>query len=88
VIGDALTGPRRAIAPACQAVEEPARRIQRGPLEEPLQAEEAEIGPPSADVREWAAGIFREAETMAASERATDAHGQGNGPERHADKAG
>lgn len=63
------------------------RQIQRDLLEELLQEKEAEIGPPSAEVQEWAADIFREAETMAASEPAADAHGEVDSPEWRASKA-
>ncbi|MFJ9703967.1 hypothetical protein [Streptomyces sp. NPDC101234] len=48
------------------------RQIQRDLLEELLQAKEAEIGPPSPDVQEWAAEIFGEAESMAANKPAGD----------------
>ncbi len=41
------------------------RQIQRDLLEELLQAKEAEIGTPSAEVQDWAAEVFREAEAMA-----------------------
>jgi len=63
------------------------RQIQRDLLEELLQAKEAEIGPPSTEVREWAAEIFREAEAMAANERAQGGE-EGDGPEWHAHSAG
>ncbi|MBT2506106.1 hypothetical protein J7I98_09390 [Streptomyces sp. ISL-98] len=46
------------------------RQIQRDLLEELLQAKEAEIGPPSPDVQEWAAEMFREAEALSAQEHA------------------
>ncbi|WP_328873563.1 hypothetical protein OHT76_27695 [Streptomyces sp. NBC_00287] len=63
------------------------RQIQRDLLEELLQTKEAETGPPSADVQAWAAEIFHEAESMAATERA-DVHREGSdGPEWHAPKA-
>lgn len=41
------------------------RQIQRDLLEELLEAKEAEIGAPSAEVQDWAAEVFREAEAMA-----------------------
>jgi hypothetical protein len=63
------------------------RQIQRDLLEELLQAKEAEIGPPSPEIQEWAAEIFGEAEAMAASERATVDRGEDDGPEWHAHKA-
>ncbi|MFG2558219.1 hypothetical protein [Streptomyces sp. NPDC048496] len=49
------------------------RQIQRDLLEELLQAKESEIGPPSPEIQEWAAEIFREAEGLAAQERAEPA---------------
>jgi hypothetical protein len=63
------------------------RQIQRDLLEELLQAKEAEIGPPSVEVQNWAAEIFREAESMAASERPRDQRGEDDGPEWQAPKA-
>ncbi len=48
------------------------RQIQRDLLEELLQAKEEEIGQPSAEVREWAAEIFQEAEALAAHEHAAE----------------
>ncbi|WP_112465895.1 hypothetical protein [Streptomyces triticisoli] len=58
-------GPAREVSAAVE------RHIQRDLLEELLQAKEAEIGPPSSEVREWAAEIFGDAETMAADEKST-----------------
>lgn len=55
------------------------RQIQRDLLEELLQEKEAEIGPPSVEVQEWAEDIFREAEAMAANERATEEREEGGG---------
>ncbi|MFF1304083.1 hypothetical protein [Streptomyces sp. NPDC058307] len=63
------------------------RQIQRDLLEELLQQKEAEIGPPSPQVEEWAAEIFREAETLATSERLTDDRKENSGPEWLAPKA-
>ena len=63
------------------------RQIQRDLLEELLQAKEAEIGPPSADVQEWAAEIFRDAEAIAVNERTTEDRREGSGSAWHADKA-
>lgn len=63
------------------------RQIQRDLLEELLQAKEAEIGPPSPEIQEWAMEIFREAESLAANERHTESQGEGNSPEWHAHKA-
>ncbi|MFF4763029.1 hypothetical protein [Streptomyces sp. NPDC001292] len=63
------------------------RQIQRDLLEELLQAKEAEIGPPSPEIQEWAAEIFREAEALAANEQPAEGQGEGNGPEWHAHKA-
>ncbi|GAA2787190.1 hypothetical protein VO63_06625 [Streptomyces showdoensis] len=42
------------------------RQIQRDLLEESLRAKEAEIGPPTQEIQDWAAAIFREAEEQAA----------------------
>ncbi|MER8042134.1 hypothetical protein [Streptomyces sp. NPDC094032] len=42
------------------------RQIQRDLLEESLRAKEAEIGPPSQEIQEWAEAIFREAVEQAA----------------------
>ena len=50
-------------------------------------AKEAEIGPPSADVQEWAAEIFRDAEAIAVNERTTEDRREGSGSAWHADKA-
>ncbi|MFI6439009.1 hypothetical protein [Streptomyces sp. NPDC050759] len=63
------------------------RQIQRDLLEELLQAKEAEIGPPSPEVREWAAEIFREAETMAANERDAEDDERDTGSQWRAPKA-
>ncbi|MGW5122622.1 hypothetical protein ACWEQ7_00880 [Streptomyces sp. NPDC004069] len=63
------------------------RQIQRDLLEELLRAKEAEIGPPSPEVQEWAAEIFRDAETLAADEPAAEVQGEDSGPEWHAHKA-
>jgi hypothetical protein len=63
------------------------RQIQRDLLEELLQAKEAEIGPPSPEVQEWAAEIFREAETMAANERGAEDLERDTDPEWRAPKA-
>ncbi|GHE52371.1 hypothetical protein GCM10014715_01270 [Streptomyces spiralis] len=63
------------------------RQIQRDLLEELLQEKEAEIGPPTPEVQEWAAEIFREAESMAAHEQAARSQGEGDGPGWHAHKA-
>lgn len=60
------------------------RQIQRDLLEELLQAKEAEIGPPTPEVEEWAAEVFRRAEAKAALERA--AHHE-RGGEWHEQKA-
>jgi hypothetical protein len=58
------------------------RQIERDLLEELLQAKEAEIGPPSSGIQEWAEEIFREAETMAADERAAEERERDGDPER------
>ncbi|WP_306189570.1 hypothetical protein [Streptomyces sp. MK5] len=63
------------------------RQIQRDLLEELLQEKEAEIGPPTPEVQEWAAEIFREAESMAAHEQAGRSQGESDGPEWRAHKA-
>jgi hypothetical protein len=63
------------------------RQIQRDLLEELLQAKEAEIGSPSPEVQEWAEEIFREAEGMAANERASKAHTGEDEAEWHAREA-
>lgn len=63
------------------------RQLQRDLLEELLQEKEAETGPPSPDVQEWAANIFREAEAMAADERAAEARGEDGSREWHAPRA-
>ncbi|MBA4861159.1 hypothetical protein H1V43_07135 [Streptomyces sp. PSKA54] len=63
------------------------RQIQRDLLEELLQAKEAEIGPPSPGIQEWAEEIFREAETMAANERAAEEREGDGDPEWRGHKA-
>ncbi|MEU0601080.1 CopG family transcriptional regulator [Streptomyces sp. NPDC006393] len=63
------------------------RQIQRDLLEELLQEKEAEIGPPTPEVEQWAAEIFRDAESMAAHEEVARSQGEDTGPQRHAHKA-
>ncbi|MFF7135102.1 hypothetical protein RKD27_003503 [Streptomyces sp. SAI-126] len=63
------------------------RQIQRDLLEELLQQKEAEIGSPSPQIQEWSAEVFRQAETLAASERPTDDREEGDGPEWRAPRA-
>jgi hypothetical protein len=50
------------------------RQIQRDLLEELLQEKEAEIGSTAPEIREDAAEVFREAEVMAAKERAAQGY--------------
>lgn len=63
------------------------RQIQRDLLEELLQEKEAGIGSPTPEVQEQAAEIFREAEAMAAKERAAQGHEGSADPEGHAHQA-
>ena len=80
----ARVGARGVSAYVSAAVE---RRIQRDLLEELLREKEAEIGPPSPKIQQWAADIFREAETMAVNESAAEGHGEHGDSEWHAHKA-
>ncbi|MCX4905771.1 hypothetical protein [Streptomyces sp. NBC_00878] len=63
------------------------RQIQRDLLEELLQAKEAETGPHSPEVQEWATEIFREAESMAENEHAAEGHEGGGESEWRAHRA-
>ncbi|MFD4950936.1 hypothetical protein [Streptomyces sp. NPDC058451] len=63
------------------------RQIQRDLLEELLQEKQAETGPPSPEIQERAAEIFREAEALAANEQCAEGPGEISVPEWHARKA-
>lgn len=49
------------------------RQIQRDLLEELLRTKETEIGPPTEEIQDWAAEIFREAEGLSAQEHSASA---------------
>jgi hypothetical protein len=52
------------------------RQLQRDRLEELLHDVEAEIGPPTPEIQNWASEIFREAEARAAQEARNEEPGE------------